>query len=194
MAASACALIWSADELIEAFAVGRAAGARQLQGSRHLPREIRRARAPHRGADFRRRPRPCGRAGRTRLFGAAAQPEGHRGNPGARPHRCQRSSLLATAVRLGEAVELPLRRHGRIRLRHAERRILFPRSEHAPAGRARRHRGSHRRRSGRMDGARGRRRTGSGRASQGRTPRVRRCRCAFTPRTRARTSSPPPAC
>ena len=174
--------------------VGGAAGPRQLQGGRHLPREIRRARAPHRGADLRRRQGPCRRAGRARLLGAAAQPEGDRGNAGARPHRrLSASSLLATAVRLGEAVGY--RSAGTVEFVYDthERRVLLPRSEHPPAGRARRHRGSHRRRPGRVDGAGGRRRTGSRPASRP-SRKARRCRCASTPKTRARTSSPPPAC
>ena len=80
----------------------RTAGARQLQGRRRLPREIRRARAPHRGADLRRRPGQCRRARRARLLGAAAQPEGHRGDAGARASRCRlRAALCETAVPAG---------------------------------------------------------------------------------------------
>ena len=79
-AASACALCRTRDELRRGLRGGRASGASQLQGRRHLPREVRRAGAPHRSADLRRRPRRRDRAGRARLLGAAAQPEGHRGN------------------------------------------------------------------------------------------------------------------
>ena len=95
-------LCWSADELAEAFAVGGAPGAQQLQGRRRLPGEVRRAGAPHRGADLRRRPGRRDRAGRARLLGAAAQPEGDRGNAGARPRAegCAQR-LLETAVRPG---------------------------------------------------------------------------------------------
>ncbi len=48
-----------------------------------------------------------------------------------------------------------LRRHGRVHLRQRHRRLLLPGSEHAAAGGARRHRGSHRNRSGGVDGAAG---------------------------------------
>ena len=49
----------------------------------------------------------------------------------------------ATTPRCGwaRAVELPLGRHRRVRLRRATRGVLLPRGQHAPAGRARRHRG-----------------------------------------------------
>ena len=152
--------------------VGRAAGARQLQGGRHLPRKIRRARAPHRGADLRRRQGACRCAGRTRLLGAAAQPEGDRGNAGAGSHRCAAFESARYRGAPRRSGWLPFRRHRRVRVRHVEWRVLLPRSQHAPAGRARRHRGSHRRRPGRVDGARGGRGTRSRRLQSRTTWRV----------------------
>ena len=55
----------------------------------------------------------------------------------------------------GAGGRLSLGGHRGVRARCGDRRVLFPGSEHAAAGRARRDRGSHRRRSGRMDGATG---------------------------------------
>ena len=92
----------------------------QLQRRRRLPREVRRARAPHRGADLRRRRGQRARARRARLLGAAPQPEGDRGNPRAGPARAQCARrCCAAAVRLARAVQLPLGRHRRVRLRRA---------------------------------------------------------------------------
>ena len=92
-----------------------------------------------------------------------------------------RARLHAAAVRLGEAVQLPLRGHGRVRLRRGRGAVLLPRSEHAPAGGARRHRGSRRHRPRRVDGPhRGRRAARSARAparaARPRDPGARLCR------------------
>ena len=52
-----------ASELGEALRGGRSGWPEQLRRTRRLPREVRRARAPHRGADLRRRPRrACSRS------------------------------------------------------------------------------------------------------------------------------------
>ena len=56
-----------------------------------------------------------------------------------------REQMGAAAVAAARAVELRRRRHLRVPGRHA-RRLLLPRDEHARAGRARDHRGDHRRR------------------------------------------------
>ena len=69
-------------------------------------------------------------------------------------------ALLDTAVRARQGGRATARA-GTVEFVYDTRheRVLFPRGEHAPAGRARRHRGGHRRRPGRMDGAPGGRRT-----------------------------------
>jgi urea carboxylase len=68
-------------------------------------------RAPHRSADLRRRPRPGDGAGRARLLGPAAQPEGDRGDPRAGLREAERARCMRDAVRLAAAVKLPLGRH-----------------------------------------------------------------------------------
>ena len=90
---------------------GRAAArGRQLPQRGRVPREVRGARAAHRSADLRRRPRHRHRAGRTRLLGAAPQPESHRGIARARDSmrplapnctrpRCGSAKRWATAPR-----------------------------------------------------------------------------------------------
>ena len=65
------------------------------------------------------------------------------------------------------------------------RRLLLPRGQHAPPGRARRHRGGHGHRPRRVDGAAGRRRAAAARRALARTARCRaatRSRRASTPR------------
>ena len=77
----------------------------------------------------------------------------------------------------------------------ARRRVPLPRDEHAPAGRARRHRGGHGRRPRRGPDALGRRR--APRRDPARSARARaatRSRRASTPRTRSASSPPPARC
>ena len=81
-----------------------------------VSRAVRGRRTPCRGADLRRRQGPRGGARRTRLFAAAAQPEGPRGDARTRPVGRRRAGLHAAAVALGAAGELRLRRHGRVHL------------------------------------------------------------------------------
>ena len=100
------------------------------------------------------------------------------------------------AVKVALGVRLRERRHRRDAL--PGRRVLLPRDEHAPAGRALRHRGDHRPRPRRRAAPR------RGRASRCRSPRTRssgaatRSSAASTPRTRRRTScrrpAPSPGC
>ena len=74
---------------------------RQRLAVRRAPR---RPAPPHRGADPRRRPRPRRPPLRPRLLGAAAQPEGDRGGPGAPASTpALRDRILANAVALGDA-------------------------------------------------------------------------------------------
>ena len=77
--------------------------------------------------------------------------------------RRTRARLLDTAVRLGQAVGYQIAGTVEFVLDAAHRRVLFPRGEHAAAGRARRHRGGDRRRSGGVDGAAGGRRAATSR-------------------------------
>ena len=98
--------------------------------------------APHRNAGVRRPPRRLPVAGRARLLGAAAPPEADRG--------------VAGAGAVGSAAGAPGTGGGGGRARgrlcrcgnrgvpdDARRRILFHGDEHAPAGRASRHRDDH---------------------------------------------------
>ena len=93
------------------------------------------------------------------MLPAAPQPESGGGNPGAQPapgHPGKTARQRRAPWRIGE---LPVRRHRGIHLRRRARRILFPGSEHPPAGGTRRHRSGVRRRPGGLDGDAGRRRT-----------------------------------
>ena len=84
---------------------GRAPQPGQLRIQRPLPGKIRRARAPHRSADLRRRRGQRRRARRARLLRAAPQSKGHRGDSRARPRRRRPAPrLFEAAVRLGRAV------------------------------------------------------------------------------------------
>ena len=132
--------------------IGRATGAQQFQSGRRLPREVRRASASHRSADLRRRTRQR----RWRWASAIARCSGAiRKSSRRRRRRDSMSATRAQLLRLRAAARrsgrLSLGRNGRVRLRRCDRDVLFPRSEHAPAGRARRHGGGDGRRSGRMD-------------------------------------------
>ena len=148
--------------------------------------------APHRGADLRRRQRQRRRARRARLLGAAAQPEGHRGNAGAGPAgRDARGAVGTRRAASAQSVSYRSRRHRRVLYDADDRRVLLPRSEHAPAGRARRDRRGHRRRSGRVDGAPGGRRAAAARPGAASSREAHRSRCASTPRTRPRLPPEP---
>ena len=141
-----------------AFDAVRAAGARATSSDAgvFLEKLRRRARATSRCRSSATARAACVALGERDCSAAAAQPEGRRGDAGAGPRRRRRAQRLRdAAVRLGAAVALPLGGHGRVRARRATRRVLLPRGQHAPAGRARRHRGGDRRRSRRVDGAAG---------------------------------------
>ena len=97
----------------DAYRSRRAAEPGQLRHRRAVPGEVRGERAPHRGADLRRRRGQRDRAGRTRLFGAAPQSEGDRGDARARACGDSRAhALLDSALRLGRggaAIDPPAR-------------------------------------------------------------------------------------
>ena len=71
----------------------------ELRHRRRVPGEVRRAGAPHRSADLRRRRGQRARARRARLLGAAPQSEGDRGDAGARPERTTCAARLWDAAR-----------------------------------------------------------------------------------------------
>ena len=122
---------------------GRAArGGGRVQRRHAVRRAADRAPAARRGPDFRRRSRPGPPSLRARLLDAAAAPEGDRGEPvaGADPGAARRHNRGGGRGRARRA--LPQRRHHRVHRRG--QRVLFPRDEHAPAGRAPGHRTGHR--------------------------------------------------
>ena len=85
-----------------------------------------------------------------------------------------------------------IRRHGGVHLRQRHRRLLFPGSQHAPAGGARRHRRGHRNRPGGMDGAPGRGRDAVAGHAYGSPARRARFRCASMPKIPPKNFSPAP--
>ena len=128
---------------------GRAARGQGGVRRRHgLPRKGDRAAAPHRDPGVRRRARRRRPPLRARLLDPAAQPEGDRGVAVARARRRD-----ARPHGRGGGARRPL---GRLRgrgddrdaLRRRDARLLLPRDEHPPAGRAPGDRARHRRRSG----------------------------------------------
>ena len=109
-----------------------------------------------------------------------------RGDAGAGPRRRRRArALREAAVRAGRA-RSRYRSAGTVEfvLDARRERVLLPRGQHAPPGRARRHRGGDRRRSRRVDGAPGRGRAAAARRAARRAARARRSRRASTPRIR----------
>ena len=133
------------------------------------------------------------RARRARLLGAAPQPEGDRGDAGAAAssRTCARRCSTPRCA-LGRVGELPLGGHGRVRLRRRPRGVLLPRGEHAPAGRARRDRAGHGRRSRGVDDSPRRGRAAGCSSIRAAARAATPSRCACTPRIRRATSSPAP--
>ena len=142
-------------------------GALVLRRRRALRREVRRAAAPHRdpgaGGPARQRRAPV----RARVLDPAPPPEGDRGGAGQRHLARAARADGRGGGRGGARGELPGRRHLRVPGR-PPRSLLLPRDEHARAGRARHHRGDHRRRHREGDDPRG-----LGRAARHRAERPR---------------------
>ena len=128
-----------------------------LRSRRDLHRALPHLAAPRRGADRRRPARRRRVDQHPRLLRATSPPEADRRGPRRRPGSRRRSSDGRGRHQGGESGRLLQRRHRRVHL--PGRRVLLPRDEHPPPGRASGHRGDHRHRSRRMADPRGQRRT-----------------------------------
>ena len=122
---------------------GAGRGRERLRLGRADPREGRGRRAPRRDPGLRRRPRQRHPSRRARLLGAAPPSEGDRGSALAGRERRPAQSHGGRRRRRRAHHRLPRRRHGRVPA-GGRRRLLLPRDEHAPAGRASGDRGHHR--------------------------------------------------
>ncbi len=125
---------------------------------RGVPRAPGHRRAARRGAGDRRQPRHGLGAGRTRLLGAAAQPEGDRGVVVAAADGRADRRAEGVGRGAGPRGRLLRRRHGRVPLPPRREVVRVPRGEHPSAGRAPDHRDHHRHRPGPAAAARRRRR------------------------------------
>ena len=96
---------------------------------------------------------------------------------------------LADGVPPRSVGQLRKRGHRRISLRRRDRRILLPRGQYAPPGRARRDGRGHRHRPRRMDGAAGGGRDAAARPEQHRAEAAHRFRCGSTPKIPAAISA-----
>ena len=164
-------------------AYGVRGGAREREprgrgGVRRRPgadREICRLAPPYRDAGVRRRPRKLRASVRARLLASAPPPEGGRGMPGSGPAAgdarrhggCRDRGCAGGGLRRGGDGRVHRRRLARPR----SERLLFPRDEHPPAGRASGHRGGDRARSRRVAVPRRRGRAPAARAGRNRLPR-----------------------
>ena len=121
---------------------GRGRGGVRVRRRHGLRRALRRARPPRRGPGPRRRARHVLVTRRARVLDPAPPPEGGRGGAGAGPDRRGARPRCTTRPRAaGRGDRLPRRRHGRVPLDPATERVLLPRDEHPPPGRAPGHRG-----------------------------------------------------
>ena len=169
--------------------VGAARGQGVLRARRGVRRALPHVAAPRRGAD-RRRPARRRRVGLDpRLLGAAPPPEADRGGAGAGAARRRRGGDGRGRGQGRQGGRLLQRRHGRVHL--PGRRVLLPRDEHPPPGRAPGHRGDHRHRPRRVadPGRVGRAAADDAGRGRGAPARPRASRSASTPRIRPAASS-----
>ena len=152
-----------------------------------LHREVHRRSAPHRDPGAGRQARQRDLSRRARMFDPAPQPEGHRGGAVAAARRDHRRKMGEQAVALAKAVNYDSRRHGRVRRRPGQE-LLLPGDEHAPAGRASRHRADHRHRPRRANDPGRRRREAFDRAEGRHADRLGGGDAASMPRTRSAIS------
>ena len=137
---------------------------------RSLCRAAGRPRAPHRGADRRRRQGRHRGPGRARMHPAAAQPEDRRAGAQPQPQAGAAQEDRRCRRRHGQGREVPQPRH--LRVSGGRGGLLLHRGQSAPAGRAHGHRGGVGRRSGEgAAAAGGRREPGQGRPRRRRAAR-----------------------
>ena len=126
------------------------------------------------------------------MLDPAPPPEGDRGGAVPFLDDATRKAMGEQAVALAKAVQVPERRHRRVRRRQGPE-LLLPGDEHPPAGRASGDRADHRPRPGRADDPRRRRREAAARAGGREARTAGRSSAASTPRTRSATSCRRPA-
>ena len=128
----------------------------ELRRRPRVRREIYRGAAPYRDPGARRQARQRHPSRRARMLDPAAEPEGGRGGAEPVPRRQDARGDGGGGRRSGQGRRLRHGRHGRVHRRQGAQ-FLFPRDEHAPPGRASRHRVRHRARPRRGDAELGRR-------------------------------------
>ena len=110
-------------------------GEGELRRRPRLHREVRRGAAPHRDPGARRFARPLRLSVGTRVLDPAPPPEGRRGSAEPVPRRQDPQGDGRAGGGARARRELPVRGDRRVRRRQGQA-LLFPRDEHAPAGRA----------------------------------------------------------
>ena len=142
--AGACASSATRDDARRGDGVAPTRGRLGVRRRHRLPRALRRRAAPHRDPDLRRHPRQRRPPLRARVLDPAPPPEDHRGGAVAvRRRRAAPAHGRGRGRAPARGGRLRRRRHGRVHAR-ADRRVLLPRDEHPPAGRAPGDRAGHR--------------------------------------------------
>ena len=129
------------------LAVGPERGAQRLRQRRGVPREVPRGAAPRGDPGLRRPARQHRPPQRARVLGAAAAPEGHRGDALPHPHPRDARGDGRGGGEGGEGGRLRRRGHGGVPRRPAPE-LLLPGDEHPASGRAPGDRVGHRARPG----------------------------------------------